>query len=150
MPRAVVDTNVFVGSAWNATSASRRIVEACRSGELTLVISSAIRREYDRIIPRAVRRQGELGRIEDALSRAQIVEPEEQPRVVPGDPDDDKIVAAAVAGRADVLITNDDHLLALGEYHGVRILRPGDFLEQCGSGSGVLPEHRTEFRSPDT
>jgi uncharacterized protein len=150
MPRAVVDTNVFIGSAWNATSASRRIVEACRSGALTLVISSAIRREYDRIIPRAVRRQDELGRIEDALSRAQMVEPEEQPRVVPGDPDDDKFVAAALAGSAETLITNDDHLLALSEYRGVRILRPGSFLEQSGAGFGVWPEQKTEFRPPDT
>ena len=149
MPRAVVDTNVFIGSAWNAASASRRVVEACRSGALTLVVSPAIRREYDRIIPRAVRRRDEFVRIEDVLSRAQIVEPAEQPRVVPGDPDDDKFVAAAVAGRADGLITNDDHLLALGEHHGVPILRPGDFVERYGR-SGGRPEHRTEFRSPDT
>ena len=150
MRRAVVDTNVFVASAWNAASASRRIVEACRRGGITLVVSSAIRREYDRIIPRAVRRQDELGRIADALSRAQIVEPAEQSRIVPDDPDDDKFVAAADVGRADVLITNDDHLLALGEHHGVRILRPGDFVEQYGTGSGIMPEHRTEFRSSDT
>jgi putative PIN family toxin of toxin-antitoxin system len=129
MLRAIVDTNVFIGSAWNAASASRRVVEACRSGEITLVVSSAIRREYDRIIPRAVRSRVELGRIDDALSRAQLVEPKDQSRVVPGDPDDDKFIAAALTGRAEALITNDEHLLVLGEHKGVRILRPGDVLE---------------------
>ena len=32
------------------------------------------------------------------------------------------------------LITNDDHLLAVGPYEGIPILRPGEFLDRLVSG----------------
>ena len=130
MKRIVLDTNVLVGSAYNADSASRRIVEACQRGELTAVLSPAVRREYDRILPRAVRRPGALEPIEALLDKAEVVHPEHTPRVVPEDVEDDKLLAAALAGRADALITNDDHLLPLDPYEGVRILRPSEFARE--------------------
>jgi hypothetical protein len=49
----------------------------------------------------------------------------ETPRVVPDDPEDDKLVAAAlVAGAA--LVTNDGHLLALAGHGGLEVVRPAD------------------------
>ena len=127
MRRVVLDTNVLVASAYNAESASRRIVEACRRGDLVLVVSPAIRREYDRILPRAIRRPGAREEIDELLDRADVVVPAETPRVVPDDPDDDKFIAAALAGAADALITNDDHLLSIAPRAGVRVLRPSQF-----------------------
>jgi hypothetical protein len=55
LSRVVLDTNVLVAAAYNATSASRRIVEACLNGERTVVVSPALRREYDSILACAVR-----------------------------------------------------------------------------------------------
>jgi predicted nucleic acid-binding protein len=43
-------------------------------------------------------------------------------------PEDDLILATAVSGRADYLVTGDRQLLALGSYQGVRIVTPRDFL----------------------
>jgi predicted nucleic acid-binding protein len=45
--RIVLDTNVLVAAAYNAGSDSRRIAEACLHGELTAVLSPALRREYE-------------------------------------------------------------------------------------------------------
>lgn len=45
------------------------------------------------------------------------------------DPDDDVVLACAVAGRADYLVTYDPHFDVLGEqYQGVRVVRPLSFL----------------------
>lgn len=52
---------------------------------------------------------------------------------VASDPDDDTYVAAALEGRADFIVSGDDHLLALGEYEGVRIVSPRSFLSILGS-----------------
>jgi predicted nucleic acid-binding protein len=45
--------------------------------------------------------------------------------VVPDDPGDDKLVAAALAAGA-VLVTNDGHLLALAGHGGLEVVRPAD------------------------
>jgi predicted nucleic acid-binding protein len=49
---------------------------------------------------------------------------------VPNDPKDDPIVATAVAGGADYLVTGDRrHLLVLREYEGIQMISPRDFLK---------------------
>lgn len=43
-------------------------------------------------------------------------------------PEDDLILATAVSGQVDYLVTADRQLLGLGEYDGVRIVSPREFL----------------------
>jgi putative PIN family toxin of toxin-antitoxin system len=123
--RVVLDTNVLVAAAYNPDSASRRIVEACLKGERAAILSPALRREYDRILARAVRGRPYLARLWELLEKAEVVEPGETPRVVPDDPDDDKLVAVALAAGA-VLVTNDAHLLAINGHNGLQVVRPTD------------------------
>lgn len=134
MKRIVLDTNVLIGSAYNPRSASRRIVEACLRRELTPVVSPAVKAEYERIIPRAVQDEREVERIRELISQAQMVRPAGRPRVVPDDPEDDKFLAAAVAGKADAVITSDDHVLGVGAHWGIPIVRPTEFVEQYLEG----------------
>ncbi len=126
--RVVMDTNTLVAAAYSPSSASRRIVDACLRGELVAVLSPALAAEYEWILARAVRVRGYDEYLRTFLAGATRVEPAETPRVVPDDPDDDKLVAVARAAGADALVTNDHHLLALDPLDGLRILRPGDFL----------------------
>ncbi len=50
-----------------------------------------------------------------------IIEGTQIVRVVPDDPDDDAVIACAVAAQADYVITGDDHLLSMGTYQGIEI-----------------------------
>jgi putative PIN family toxin of toxin-antitoxin system len=45
------------------------------------------------------------------------------------DPKDDFILECAVLGNADVIVTGDKDLLALGEYEGIRIVTPRQYLD---------------------
>jgi predicted nucleic acid-binding protein len=54
------------------------------------------------------------------------------------DPNDDYIVASALAGRADLVVTLDDDLLALAEHAGVRFVKPGGALAILRE-AGLLP-----------
>jgi putative PIN family toxin of toxin-antitoxin system len=123
--RVVLDTNVLVAAAYNPGSASRRVVEACLSGELTAVLSPALHREYDFILDRATRGQPYVEQVRRLLESAEAVDPVRTPRVVAADPDDDKLVAAALVARA-VLVTNDAHLLAVAGHEGLRVVRPNE------------------------
>jgi len=52
-----------------------------------------------------------------------LVQPVKLPTiVVTADPDDDAVIACAVSANADVIVSGDRHLLALGSYQGIPIL----------------------------
>jgi putative PIN family toxin of toxin-antitoxin system len=125
--RVVMDTNTLVAAAYSSASASRRLVEACLRGDLVAVLSPALQEEYEFILGRAVRVRGYDESLRRFLREATLVEPADTPRVVPEDPDDDKLVAVARAAGA-AIVTNDRHLLGLDLLDGIRILRPEDFL----------------------
>lgn len=57
-----------------------------------------------------------------------VVEPTETVDVV-RDPDDNRLIEAALAGDADVVVTGDQDLLILQAVGKVRIMTPRDFLE---------------------
>ncbi len=44
------------------------------------------------------------------------------------DPDDDFLLACAVEGKANYIVSGDEHLLQLGQYRGIKILTPRDFV----------------------
>jgi putative PIN family toxin of toxin-antitoxin system len=46
---------------------------------------------------------------------------------VPDDPDDDKIIAAAIEGQASYIISEDRHLLRLREWNGIKIMNRAEF-----------------------
>jgi uncharacterized protein len=63
--------------------------------------------------------------IESYLGMVTIVEPTSVPRVIEHDPADDHVIAAAVAARADLIISGDKrHLLSLGSHNGIQIISP--------------------------
>jgi putative PIN family toxin of toxin-antitoxin system len=64
-----------------------------------------------------------------------IVTPDPDVTGIATHPEDDLILATAVAGHADYLVTGDQQLLALGEFQGVRIVTPAAFLALLGAAS---------------
>ena len=130
MNRVVLDTNVLVSSAYDELSASWKIVGACMRGELTAIVSPALQGEYEEILAKAVKIRGHEEQIRKFLSAVETVHPATVPHVVRDDPEDDKVLAAAVEGKADAVVTNDRHLLDLDPYRPeagsapIRIVRP--------------------------
>ena len=64
----------------------------------------------------------------DYVEAVDLVTPLATPRTVPDDPDDDHVIAAAVAAQTDIIASGDRHLLGLGTHHNIRILLPADVL----------------------
>jgi putative PIN family toxin of toxin-antitoxin system len=125
--RVVLDTNVLV-SALHFGGRPRRLLDDVLRGDHTLVIGAAILGELEAVLvetcgwasDRAAAVRAELEAI------AEVVTPVEVPRVC-RDPDDDQILAIAVIGTVDALVTGDADLLALGAHGGVNISSIADF-----------------------
>jgi hypothetical protein len=49
---------------------------------------------------------------------------------VPSDPDDNIVIACALEGRADFVVTGDRHLLSMKHYRGISIVSPRQFLNR--------------------
>jgi predicted nucleic acid-binding protein len=70
-----------------------------------------------------------------------LVAPATVPRAVPGDVDDDQVIAAAVAARADIIVSGDrKHLLPLGNYAGIPIIDPSEALHRIEKLPQSAPE----------
>lgn len=73
----------------------------------------------------------------DVRSVAGLVEPDRAVRVVREDPADDRVLECAVDSRANVIVSGDQHLLALDAYEGVSVVSASEFLDRLGpSDSG--------------
>lgn len=53
----------------------------------------------------------------------------ECPKIIEEDPDDDVVLATALEGRAEFLVSGDKHLLSLREFRGIRIVTVREMLE---------------------
>ena len=140
MLRAVLDANVYVSAAIHPAGPPGRIIERfLRTDAFTLVLSPDIVEEVLRALAypkvrRYLRRDLDATLwFEDLVVLAELVPGAAQVSDVSEDPDDDQYLAAAVEGRATFVVTGDPHLLAVGQYEGIRIVSPRAFLDLLGS-----------------
>ena len=52
---------------------------------------------------------------------------------VTADPTDNKILEAAIAGQVDFIVSGDNHLLDLGTFREIPIIKPRQFLDHLDS-----------------
>ncbi|MBI5466056.1 MAG: putative toxin-antitoxin system toxin component, PIN family [Candidatus Kerfeldbacteria bacterium] len=127
MVRLVLDTNVLINADRGEGSYGKRILDLVRQGQAQALISRAVRQENKLIINRLLRDKKLRAELEHYLTLAQEVEPRHSRGVMLEDEEDYKLLDAAVGGGAQLLITDDRHLLEVGEYEGVRVVTPAQF-----------------------
>ncbi len=128
--RVVVDTNVLI-SAVISDGPPRRLIDGCAENEITLVISQPLMQEFVEVLnrPKLKLSKEEIQHQAQALDRtAEKIDIISDVRVVQEDPDDNKILATALDGKADYIISGDSHLLDLEEFQRIPIMRVSEFL----------------------
>jgi len=126
---AVFDTNVLIAALITEGICSK-LLHRARTGEFTLASCPFIMKELRRILSKKFRlADGEMASAMEPVTEAidQIIEHTLKIKGVCRDPDDDNILACALAAKAEYLVTGDADLLVMKRYQGIRIITPRDF-----------------------
>ena len=132
--KLVLDTNTVIsGFLWR--KAPRLIIDAAVEGRIELATSTMLVDELARVIARAkfarkIAGHGITARalVERYENLAELITPAQIRRTVPDDPDDDHVLACALAAQADLIVSGDRHLRNLKHYHGMRIVAAAEAL----------------------
>jgi putative PIN family toxin of toxin-antitoxin system len=129
MRRATLDTNILV-SAFQFGGKPQTLIQMALDGEIEIAISQPIIDETIRILKDKFGwSTADLGGVLSVIrSCTTFVTPTDRLEVVDSDADDNRIVECAVASGSSVIVTGDKHLLRLGRYSGISILRVREFL----------------------
>ena len=134
--RAVIGTNVLLaGLLWRGPPYA--LLEQVRSGEQTFISSPELLSELAEVLARPkfdeIVRRSDSSRESMLLQvsmLAEVIDPPPLPQPVCRDPDDDAVLALAIAAQADLVVSGDDDLLSLASFEGIPLLSPAMALQR--------------------
>lgn len=144
MIRAVFDTNVFISALFNPKRPPAQVLELALQGKIRLIVSPQLVEEIERVLtyPKVKKllkkRQTTTGEVVEAIAKilkvAVLTPGDLTIEAVPDDPADDMVLACALEGKADFIISGDHQLLDLENYQGIKIVNPARFLDLIEGG----------------
>lgn len=141
--RVVLDTNIVVsGLLWHGSP--RRVLDVAGTGDVTAFVTAELLAELQDVLsrPKFAGRLAQAGVTVTELlvgyaALAVVVAPAAIEPVVVDDPDDDAVLACAIASNAEAIVSGDPHLLALGQYAGIQIWTAAQLLEELSKRKGM-------------
>jgi putative PIN family toxin of toxin-antitoxin system len=140
MPRAVIDTSVWVSALLNSRGFPAQVLEALKADQFQLILSKALIEELVDVLsrPRIVKKYGlqpeDVAEFVALLeAKALFVDPPGELHVC-RDPHDDIVLETALLGKADYLVSRDDdlkrdlELTRVMHAHGVALVSVNRFL----------------------
>jgi putative PIN family toxin of toxin-antitoxin system len=133
--RAVVDTNILIRALIKPDGTVGPILTRLANGEYTLIYSAPLLDELleKLALPRIRDKYGIDGDVIESLLhlialRGELISPTRKVKIC-RDPDDDRVIEAALDGHADYIVSGDTDLLTLGAVEHVPIVLPFMFLQ---------------------
>lgn len=132
---AVFDTNIlFSGSVWKGNP--YHCLELARSGQVEGITCQEILDELtEKLAIKLNFSNTQLTEtVTDILGFLKLITIPNTLKIIPADPDDDKVIECAMIGRATHIVTGDRrHLLTMGRYQDIEIINSADFLRIASS-----------------
>ena len=131
--RVVADTNVLI-SALMFGGLPGTFLDLALLGKFSLLTSAALLDELDeKLCGKFAISERDAQAIRAKLEGcAEVLRPDFELNAVPDDPDDNRVLECAVAGKADWIVSGDRHLLRMGSYAGMAIVAVREFIEAAG------------------
>jgi putative PIN family toxin of toxin-antitoxin system len=141
MIRAVLDTNLLVSYLLTHRPPIAALIDNhLAQDHFVLLTAPALLAELDRVLayPKLQRYYTDEERtrfVALVMALSEVVDlPETIPRIC-RDPDDDRVIACAVVGESDLIVSGDDDLLTLKRVGGIPIVTAAQFLEMLEEGN---------------
>ena len=137
--RLVLDTNTAVsGLIWGGVPG--RVIDAAAAGKALIIASVPLLDELQGVLSRR-KFSGQLAKLnanaddlfDGYATLVRLVAPAAISPVILADPDDDIVLATAVAGDAEAIVSGDAHLLGIGEFRGIPIITPAAAVSRLGA-----------------
>jgi len=128
--RIVLDTNVLI-SAILFGGPPREVLDLVISGTAECTLSLSILDELRDVLRRpkfGFSPEQSLQVLEELHAICDILHPAKSILALASDPDDNMILECAVASKAEFIVSGDRHLLDLGQFRGISIMRPSEYL----------------------
>ncbi len=135
--RVLLDTNILISYLLTQQneSAINQVFDALYARDFVLLLPNKLLEELEAVfankkyLAQRVKAQDRAAFVASLAAVAEIVPTitEEIPEVT-RDPKDDYLLAYALVGRADYLVTGDEDLLTLGEVAGLKVVSPREFV----------------------
>ena len=127
--KVVLDTNIFIsGIFWKGSS--NRVISSWKEGKFTLVTSLEAFSEIIKVLKDfKIKLSDDMIKewIDLIIRNSIIVEPIEKITIVKDDPKDNIFIETAVAGNVNYIVSQDNHLLKLKEFRGIKMITPEEF-----------------------
>ena len=128
--KAILDTNVLISAYVFPGGKPETVYRLALEGRLEIGTSLTLLAEFGRVLGQKFGWVPD--QVEEAVAQvariAAVVEPSDTIHVIKADPADDRVLEAARAFGADVIVSGDRHLLDLGTWSGIEVLSPADFI----------------------
>ena len=129
MIKAVYDTNIIVSGLLNSEGIPALLLDIATQREITLFISPEILQEYEGVLlrpkfglsKRVVKRFLRL-----IKARSKTVKPKSLEFTLK-DPEDNKFLECALAGKVDCLVTGNTRHFPFRSYKGIKVIAPREF-----------------------
>lgn len=133
--RIVADTNIVISATfWKGDSF--KIMKLADKDQIRLITSLDLIEEYNKIIKcdeitdKVVNKKLIANKIiRKIIDESIIIKPKIKLDIIKEDSDDNKVIECAIVGKANYIVTKDNHLLKLKKYRGIKIITPKEFLE---------------------
>lgn len=136
MLKVVIDINLFVSGVISKKGNPARLLQLWHNRAFLVIISEQMVEDLGRVLryPRLKNKYNlqneEIEQAVSAIKKFAVMLPNTiELDVIKDDPDDNKVLACALAVKADYIVSGDSHLLDLGIFKDIPIVTVKDFID---------------------
>jgi putative PIN family toxin of toxin-antitoxin system len=126
----VFDTNILIAALLSTNGNPFRCLALARIGQVESVTCQEILSEFAEklILKFKFSQDMATAAVKEVRDFSRLVEISTELKAVEADPDDDMVIECGVLGNATHIVTGDKHLLSLGTYQTIKIVRATEFV----------------------